>query len=90
MILKARPANGWLSSAERAMSRVSVSSPGLKPMYGGTSSGVGRKSITAFSIGCTPLFLNAEPQSTGTNFIASVPLRTSARRVATSGSAPSR
>ena len=33
--------------------------------------------MTAFSIGCTPLFLKAEPQSTGTNFIASVPLRIS-------------
>ena len=38
--------------------------------------------MTAFSIGCTPLFLNAEPQSTGTNFIASVPLRISLRSVA--------
>ena len=32
MILKARPAKGCASSAERAMLRVSVSSPGLKPM----------------------------------------------------------
>ena len=37
------------------------------PLIDGTSSGDGRKSTTASSSGCTPLFLNAEPQMTGTN-----------------------
>lgn len=32
MILKASAEKGWSSSAERGMFRVSVSSPGLKPM----------------------------------------------------------
>ena len=46
--------------------------------------------MTAFSIGCTPLFLKAEPQVTGTNFMPRQPLRISRRSVATSGSVPSR
>ena len=40
---------------------------GSMPLIAGTSSGDGRKSTTASSSGCTPLFLNAEPQMTGTN-----------------------
>ena len=44
------------------------------PVTGGMSSGDGRKSTTASSSGCTPLFLNAEPQMTGTN--AAFSLRT--------------
>ena len=72
------------------MLRVSVSSPGVKPMYAGTSSGFGRKSMTAFSSGCTPLFLKDEPAVTGKNDKDSVPLRSRPRRVSTSGSLPSR
>jgi hypothetical protein len=37
------------------------------PTIAGTSSGDGRKSTTESRSGCTPLFLNAEPQMTGTN-----------------------
>ncbi len=46
--------------------------------------------MTAFSRGCTPLFLNAEPAVTGKNDSDSVPLRISARSVSSSGSLPSR
>lgn len=35
------------------------------PLIAGTSVGDGRYSMTASSIACTPLFLNAEPQVTG-------------------------
>ena len=38
---------------------------GWCPCAGGMSSGLGRKSTTASSIGWTPLFLNAEPHSIG-------------------------
>jgi hypothetical protein len=33
------------------------------PLIGGTSSGDGRKSTTASSSGCTPLFLKADPRT---------------------------
>ena len=46
--------------------------------------------MTASSSGWTPLFLNAEPHSTGTNEKLSVPLRISFFSVAVSGSVPSR
>ena len=36
------------------------------PLTGGMSIGDGMNSMTASSIACTPLFLNAVPQSTGT------------------------
>ena len=48
------------------------------PSTGGTSSGLGRKSITASSSGCTPLFLKDEPHSTGVSLISSVALRIAA------------
>ena len=38
---------------------------GSMPLTGGMSSGDGRKFTTASSSSCTPLFLKAEPQSTG-------------------------
>ena len=67
MILKARPAKG--SSSEHL--RISSSSvPGFTPTTAATSVGAGRKSTTASSIGCTPLFLNAAPHSTGTKVLA--------------------
>ena len=43
------------------------------PVIDGTSSGDGRKSTTASSSGCTPLFLNADPQMTGTNAASPLP-----------------
>ena len=67
MILNARAANGSLSSALRSSSASASLLSGSVPVTGGMSSGDGRKSTTASSIGCTPLFLNAEPQMTGTN-----------------------
>ena len=87
MILNARPDIGAVSLG----SRTTISSvPGIRPSVGGTSSGDGRKSTTASSSGCTPLFLNAEPQITGTSLPATVPLRRQATIVASSGSLPSR
>ncbi len=72
MILKASAAKGPLSSAGRSAS-VGSSSPlpaGTRPVTGGTSSGEGRSSTTASSSGCTPLFLNEEPQRTGVTFVS--------------------
>ena len=62
MILKASAANGSERSARRS-TRVAVE---VDAVDRGTSSGDGRKSITASSSGCTPLFLKAEPHRTGT------------------------
>ena len=88
MILNASAATSAPSSLG---SRTTISSvPGTRPSVGGTSSGDGRKSTTASSSGCTPLFLNAEPQITGTSLPATVPLRRQATMVASSGSSPSR
>ncbi len=58
------------------------------PVAAGMSSGDGRKSTTASSIGWTPLFLKAEPHSTGTNENDSVPLRM-ARRMSSGESSSS-
>ena len=72
MILKARAAKGPLSSAGRSAS-VGSSSPlpaGTRPVTGGTSSGEGSSSTTASSSGCTPLFLNEEPQRTGVTLVS--------------------
>ena len=44
----------------------------VQPLTGGMSTGDGRYSITASSIACTPLFLNAEPHSIGTISLAIV------------------
>ena len=74
MILNASAENGASSAAGRSMS-VSSFLLGSRPAIEGTSSGDGRKSTTASSSGCTPLFLNADPQMTGTN-AASLLLRT--------------
>src|SRR5204863_95283 len=71
MILKARPANGSSSEARRSPILPFSSSP----LTGGISVGAGMKSITASSIACTPLFLNAEPQSIGTISLAIVRVR---------------
>ena len=68
MILNARPAKGSSSDALRVPSLPFSSSP----LTGGMSVGAGMKSITASSIACTPLFLNAEPQSIGTISLAIV------------------
>ena len=87
MILKASAANG---SASPVLRSTTSSELGLTPWIGGTSSGDGRKSTTASSSGCTPLFLNAEPQITGTSLWASVPLRMQRLSVASSGSSPPR
>ena len=54
--------SGSLSSTVRTSSCVG---PGLRPIVGGTSSGDGRYSMTASSIGWTPLFFRAEPVRTG-------------------------
>ena len=84
-ILNASAANGSCSSALRS----STSSPRMfVPSAGGMSSGLGMKSTTASSIGWTPLFLNAEPQSTGTKLNASVPVRI-ARLISSSESSSS-
>ena len=87
MILKARAEAG----ASSELARVNSSSvPGFKPLIDGTSTGEGRKSTTESSNGCTPLFLNAVPFSTGTNFSPQVPLRMHFLRVSSSGSLPSK
>ncbi len=56
----------------------------------GTSSGEGRKSTTASSIGCTPLFLSAEPHSTGTSWVLMVPMRSPRRMSSAESCSPSR
>ena len=42
------------------------------PCIGGTSSGDGKSSTIASSSGCTPLFLNEDPHSTGVTLMSSV------------------
>ena len=61
MILNASAENGSVSSALRLSSFSSSSMPST----GGRSIGDGSSWITASSMACTPLFLNAVPQSTG-------------------------
>ena len=87
MILKASAEKGALSSAGRSSSSMPLTS---MPVTGGRSDGAGRKSITASSRGCTPLFLKALPQSTGTKVLVTAPLRMQRFSVASSGSLPSR
>ncbi len=72
MTLKASALNGS-SSAGRRESSCSVR--GSMPWIGGTSSGLGRYSMTASSSGCTPLFLNALPRRTGVIVASSVAAR---------------
>ena len=45
------------------------------PLTAGISAGEGKYSITASNIACTPLFLKAEPQNTGTISLFNVRLR---------------
>ena len=85
--LKASAANGSSSLLLRV---IGVSPSTETPLMSGTSVGAGKKSTTASSNGCTPLFLKAEPHSTGTKAPETVPLRIQRFRVATSGSVPSR
>ncbi len=59
MILNASADSG--SSTVGLRIRTVDSSPGLWPSMPSMSSGEGRKSTTASSMGCTPLFLNAVP-----------------------------
>ena len=61
-ILKARAENWSLSSDFLLLSDPSSEIPTIA----GLSKGEGRKWITASNIACTPLFLKAEPQITGT------------------------
>ena len=61
MILNTRPANGASSSVSSATSFPSSSTPRMA----GMSSGDGRYSTTASRSCWTPLFLKAEPQTTG-------------------------
>lgn len=56
----------------------------------GMSSGDGRYSTTASSMGCTPLFLNAEPVSTGFALPAIVARRMPALISSIESSSPSR
>ena len=87
MILKASIDTGSLSSALRT---TSASVLGSMPLMSGMSIGDGRKSMTASSSGCTPLFLKAEPQNIGKNLTAIVPLRIIARISSFDGILPSR
>ena len=73
--LKARAENG--SSSEECLS-TSSSVSGLTPLIAGTSNGDGKYSTTASSIGCTPLYLNADPHTTGKNSTDNVALRIAA------------
>jgi len=77
MILNARAENGAESSAGRSSSSMPLTS---RPTTGGRSTGLGRKSMTASRRGWTPLFLNAEPASTGTTALSMVAVRRALRR----------
>ena len=88
MILKASAANGSVMSGCRSMTV--VSSPTAWPLIAGTSTGLGRKSTIASSIGCTPLFLNALPHITGVTALAMVARRIAATSCSSLGSLPSR
>ena len=79
--------HGSLSEALRV---IGSSEPTLTPLIAGTSVGAGRKSTTASSSGCTPLFLKAEPHKMGTKVPAIVPLRMQRFSVSASGSSPPR
>jgi hypothetical protein len=62
MILNASAENGFVV---RALALELGALSGSVPLTAATSIGDGRKSTTASSSGCTPLFLNAAPHSTG-------------------------
>ena len=84
MILNANAENAASSVAGRESSLSDSSTP----LTGGRSAGEGNNWITASSIACTPLFLNAVPQNTGMIVPATVPLRIPAM-ISASDSAPS-
>mmetsp|Transcript_44182 Transcript_44182/g.51781 ORF Transcript_44182/g.51781 Transcript_44182/m.51781 type:complete len:260 (-) Transcript_44182:607-1386(-) len=86
-ILKARAEKG--SASLDFLFIVSVPSSEI-PLIAATSTGLGIKSMTASRSGCTPLFLNAVPVSTGTNSSARVPFLISFLSVSTSGMLPSK
>ena len=88
MILKASAENGSDGSACRSISVSSL--PTAWPLIDGMSTGLGRKSTIASSIGCTPLFLNALPHITGVTPLAMVARRIAAMSCSVSGSVPSR
>ena len=54
------------SSSDDCLEASTSSSPGSVPFIASTSSGAGKKSITASNTACTPLFLKALPQRAGT------------------------
>ncbi len=70
MILNARAEKGAASSGVPLQLLDPLD---VQPAVGGTSSGLGRKSTTASSMGWTPLFLKADPHSTGTTMFSMVP-----------------
>ncbi|VCQ35218.1 Uncharacterised protein [Burkholderia pseudomallei] len=84
MILNASDENFSSSEAWRSAASPLSSSP----LTGGMSTGDGRKSITASSMRCTPLFLNAVPHSIGWISHAIVRSR-SALTMSASGRSPS-
>ncbi len=87
MILKARAENDSSSVSSRVSFSVSLT---FMPFTGGRSAGLGRNWMTASSRGWTPLFLNAEPSSTGTISPAMVALRMAARSSSSEISSSSR
>ena len=73
MILNASAENGSSSLGLRRVTRPPVR--GRAPRAAARRAGEGRYQMIASSSGCTPLFLKAEPQSTGTPSFASVARR---------------
>ena len=86
MILNASAENGSSSEECRSTSFPSRSVPFIE----GISVGAGMNSRTASRSFCTPLFLYALPQHTGTAVHSHVPFRRAAFNASTSGSSPSR
>ena len=88
MILKASAENG--ASASGLRSTTVFSSPTAWPWTAGMSTGLGRKSTIASSMGWTPLFLNAVPHSTGFSAPVMVARLMAATSCSSVGSVPSR
>ena len=65
-------ANAEKGSSSDAFLESSVSLSSEVPLTSSTSSGEGKKSITASNIVCTPLFLKAAPQRVTTNSFSNV------------------
>ena len=88
IILKARAENGT-SSLNSLF--ISESSDGFIPFnWRQVLMEKEDKSITASNIGCTPLFLKADPHKTGTKEPLIVPFLIHAFKVSTAGSLPSK